>query len=158
MSLAAQVRAIFQAEVGNTAIRYVTHPQDAVGVAVADDAAWDQIIAATVITDGFHHLAGLGMYHVGSAADFEEQVEEGIGGADGAATAAATTLVSVALASDFTATTAAAERVLKYQPWMLPVPIRVEQATDRHAMRISDSDTGGQALVASINVITGMGN
>ena len=158
MGLASQIQTVFQKAVQSAALRYRTHPTNAVGVAVADDAAWDQIIAATVITDGFHHLAGLGMYHVGSAADFEEQVEEGIGGADGAAVAAATTLVSVALASDFTATTAAAERVLKYQPWMLPVPIRVEQATDRHAMRISTSSTGGQALVASINVITGMGN
>ena len=158
MSLAAQVRAIFQAEVGNTAIRYVTHPQDAVGVAVADDAAWDQIIAATVITDDWHHLAGLGMYHFGNAADFEEQVEEGIGGADGAAVAAATTLVSCAIATDFTATSAVGERVVNFEPWMLPVPIRVQQATDRHAMRISTSSTGGQALVASINVITGMGN
>jgi len=41
---------------------------------------------------------------------------------------------------------------------MLPVPIRVEQAADRHAVRISTSATGGQALVASINVITGLGN
>lgn len=158
MGLASQIQTVFQKAVQSAALRYRTHPTNAVGVAVADDAAWDQIIAATVITDDWHHLAGLGMYHFGNAADFEEQVEEGIGGADGAAVAAATTLVSCAIATDFTATSAVGERVVNFEPWMLPVPIRVQQATDRHAMRISTSSTGGQALVASINVITGMGN
>ena len=158
MSLRGRVSAIHNALVQSTNLRYRTHPGDVAGIAVADDAAWDQIIAATVITDAFHHLSGIGAYHVGSAADFEEQVEEGVGGADGAAVAAATTLVQLAIASDFTQTTAAAERLLAYYPLMLPVPIRVEQAADRHAVRISTSATGGQALVASINVITGLGN
>ena len=157
MSLRGRVSAIHNALVQSTNLRYRTHPGDVAGIAVADDAAWDQIIAATVITDAFHHLSGIGAYHVGSAADFEEQVEEGVGGADGAAVAAATTLVQLAIASDFTQTTAAAERLLAYYPLMLPVPIRVEQAADRHAVRISTSATGGQALVASINVITGLG-
>ena len=157
MTYAAQVNAVYNAYVQSVAVRYRTHPEDLAGIAVADDAAWDQIIAATVITDAFHHLSGIGAYHVGSAADFEEQVEEGIGGADGAAVAAATTLVQLAIASDFTQTTAVAERLLAYYPLMLPVPVRVEQAADRHAVRISTSATGTQALVASINVITGLG-
>ena len=158
MTYAAQVNAVYNAYVQSVAVRYRTHPEDLAGIAVADDAAWDQIIAATVITDAFHHLSGIGAYHVGSAADFEEQVEEGIGGADGAAVAAATTLVQLAIASDFTQTTAAGERVVNFSPLMLPVPIRVEQAADRHAVQISTSATGGQALVVSINVITGLGN
>jgi len=158
MTYAAQVNAVYNAYVQSVAVRYRTHPGDVAGIAVADDAAWDQIIAATVITDAFHHLSGIGAYHVGSAADFEEQVEEGVGGADGAAVAAATTLVQLAIASDFTQTTAAGERVVNFSPLMLPVPIRVEQAADRHAVQISTSATGGQALVVSINVITGLGN
>ena len=158
MSLRGRVSAIHNALVQSTNLRYRTHPGDVAGIAVADDAAWDQIIAATVITDAFHHLSGIGAYHFGNAADFEEQVEEGIGGADGAAVAAATTLVQLAIASDFTQTSAVGERVVNFSPLMLPVPIRVEQAADRHAVRISTSATGGQALVASINVITGLGN
>ena len=157
MSLRGRVSAIHNALVQSTNLRYRTHPENLAGIAVADDSAWDQIIAATVITDAFHHLSGIGAYHVGSAADFEEQVEEGIGGADGAAVAAATTLVQLAIASDFTQTTAVAERLLAHYPLMLPVPVRVEQAADRHAVRISTSATGTQALVASINVITGLG-
>ena len=160
-SLTSMMAQVFNASGGSVNMRYRTHPNDAAGVAVADDSAWDEIIASTVITTAFHHLAGLGMYHVGATADNEEQVGEGVGGADGAATAAGVTLVMVAIATAFTATTAAGEREVDFKPWMLPVPLRVETAspgtTDRHAAEISTSATAGIALLMSISVITGMG-
>lgn len=153
MGLGARVNAIYNATVQSVGIRYRTHPNDVAGVAVADDAAWDQIIAATVITTVFHHLVGINAYTFGTAADFEEQVEEGVGGADGAAIAPADTLVRLAISLDF----ASAVGLLQTAPTLLPVPVRVERAADRHAMRLSTSAVGGQALVASITIIEALG-
>lgn len=154
MSLKALVNALYQAQVGSTEVRYRQHPTGVAGVAVADDAAWDEIIASTIITDAFHHLAGLLAFGPGAGADVEQIIAEGVGGADGAAVAAATLLVEMQMGVDWTSAVGLAAQV---HPWMLPVPIRVEQAADRHAGRISASPTGGIAVTLSIEVITGLG-
>ena len=151
------VKSIYQAAIGLGSIRYRQEPTGAAGVAVADDAAWDQIIAGTVLTAD-HWLVGLNVgTPVGGGADTEEVLAEGIGGADGAAVAAATLLVELDLF--YQVVTAAGE--VNEPPIFLPIPCLASTSVVangfRHAAEISTSATGGNALVVGITYITGLG-
>lgn len=156
MSLKALVNAVYNGSVGLTAVRYRQEPTGAAGVAVADDALWDQIIAGTILT-GTHWLVGLNIgTPVGGAADTEEVIADGIGGADGAAIAAATLLVEVDL--HYAVVTAAGE--VFEPPVLFPIPMRCDTGIvangTRHAARISTSATGGAAVDMGITYITGL--
>ena len=159
MSLKALVNAIYNAQVGLGSVRYRQEPTAAAGVAVADDSAWDQIIAGTILTTD-HWLVGL---NVGDAAltgaDTEEVLAEGIGGVDGAAVAAATLLVEVDLNMGAVGTPAA--EMVWEPPIYFPVPMLCSTSVvangTRHAAEISTSITGGVALNVGITYITGLG-
>lgn len=156
MSLKGLVNQIYNGQIGLAAVRYRQEPTAAAGVAVADDALWDQIIAGTILT-GTHWLAGLNIGNpVGGGADTEQVLADGIGGADGAATAAATLLVELDM--NYAVVTAAGE--VWQPPVMLPVPIRCDTGIvangTRHAARISTSATGGNALNVGITYLTGL--
>jgi len=144
---------IYQATVGTSGVRYRQQPTGAAGIAIADDAAYDELIAAAVITVE-HWLAvlNIGLPAAGITADTEEVIAEGTGGADGAAVAFATLLVEQELLA--TIDTAVGEYVspLAY----LPVPIQCA-ANIRHAGRISSSATGGIAISLGFGYITGLG-
>lgn len=161
MSLKALVNAVYNANVGLASIRYRQEPTGAVGVAVADDALWDQIIAGTVLTVD-HWLVGLNIGVVGLGADVEEVIAEGIGGVDGAAVAAATLLVEQDFNGFFTQTTAVGEYAGYIPPSYLPVPCLCSTTVVanglRHAGRISSSAAGGLAISLGIAYITGLGS
>lgn len=145
-------RALYMALVETDNVRYRQHPTGAAGVAVADDAAYDELIASTVITT-IHWLAAVfyGIPAAGITTDVDEVLAEGIGGADGATVAFATLLVELQLMA--TIDTAVGEYPVPNI--FLPVPIRVAAST-RHAARISTSTTGGMAVTVALNVITGL--
>jgi hypothetical protein len=148
-------RAIYQAVVGNTSIRYLAYPAPATAlVAVADDSAWDQIVDSTVITVE-HWLAMINFASISMTADLEERLTEGIGGADGAAIAAATNLVEAIICGYFTSDGVGFDAQFM-TPYVLPIPIRVAAST-RHAVEITESLVGGQALTVGITDITGLG-
>lgn len=147
------VASIYQATVGTGSVRYRQIPTAAAGIAIADDAAWDEIVDNTIMTTQ-HWLAALniGVPAAGITADTEEVIALGTGGANGAAVAAATLLVEHDLLA--TINTAVGEYVIP--PTYLPVPIQV-QALLRYAGRISNSVTGGMAISLGFSSITGLG-
>lgn len=155
MSLKALAQSIYNGSVGLSAVRYRQEPTAAAGVAVADDSAWDQIIAGTILT-AEHWLAGLNLGTTATQVDSEQVIGEGIGGADGAATAAATLLVEVDL--NYANVTAVGE--IWQPPVFFPIPmlcsIEVVANGTRHAAEISTSVTGGLALSVGITYIIGM--
>lgn len=149
---------IYNASVGLFNVRYRQEPTGAAGIAIADDAAWDQIIAGAVLAASDPHwLAGLNIGEAAAtAADAEEVVAEGIGGVDGAAIAAATLLAEVDVNVGF----ATAAGLAWEPPVFFPVPMRcglqiVANGT-RHAARISTSAVGGVAITLGITYITGL--
>lgn len=145
--------AIYQATVGTSGVRYRQEPTGAAGVVVADDAAWDQIIAASTITvEHWLTVLNIGFPAAGITADTEEVVAEGSGGADGAAVAAATLLVEQELLATIDTAVGEYPAPLSY----LPVPIQCP-ANIRHAGRISSSATGGMAISLGIGYISGLG-
>ena len=157
MSKSSFITNIYNATVRFASVRYRQEPTAAAGVAVADDSAWDQIIAGTVLTTD-HWLVGLNIGEAAAtAADSEEVVAEGIGGADGAATAAATLLAEVDINVGF----ATGAGVAWEPPVFFPVPMLC--STDvvangtRHAAEISTSPVGGVAITLGITYITGLG-
>lgn len=154
MSLSAMVSALYLREVQTDNVRYRQYPSGLAGIAIADDAAYDEIVASTVITT-INWLAKLniGIPGAGVTADTEEVIACGTGGADGATVAFATLLLEQELLA--TIDTAVGEYVIP-QEW-LPIPIRVAAST-RYAGRISTSATGGMAISMGIEVITGLGS
>lgn len=128
-------------ESGN--IRYQAFP--AAGVAIADDAAWDQLFAAgagPVVPYwicGFHFSIATGLV----VAEDTMQFDMGWGGVDGAAIAAANIVVAnwpVAFSA-----VALALGPFCIPQVLLPYPVKVP-AGARMAARIATSTTGGQAV------------
>lgn len=158
MGQRALINAIYNAQVGLTGARYRQEPTGAAGVAVADDALWDQIIAGTVLdaTDP-HWLAGITITTpLAGGADTEEVIAEGIGGVDGAAIAAATLLAEFDIG--YVVVTAAGE--VHEPPIFLPVVLRCGDSIvvngTRHAGRLSSSPVGGNAITLGITYISGL--
>lgn len=153
MSLSGLIGSLYLREVQSDNVRYRQIPTAAAGIAIADDAAWDEIVDNTIMAT-VHWLAGLniGLPAAGITADTEEVVALGTGGANGAAVAAATLLVEQELLA--TIDTAVGEYVMPNI--YLPVPIRVAALT-RYAGRISTSITGGIAISLGFVSITGLG-
>lgn len=147
-----KIASIYQATVRTDQVRYRQEPTAAAGVAVADDAGWDEIIASTVLT-AEHWLCALniGAPAAGLGGDIEQVVAEGSGGTDGA-NAASTLLVE----HDMLATSTTAVGEFAMPPIYLPVPIFVLAST-RHAGRISFSVGSGMAISLGISYMTGLG-
>lgn len=147
------LNAIYLATVQTTNVRYRQHPAAAVGVALADDAAWVQVIASTVLTTvAWDSELNIGGPAAGITADTEEVIAFGTGGADGAAVAAATLTIEHEVIAIIN--TAVGE--YPWPPIVLAVPIRVAAST-RRAARISTSITGGMAVSCGFTVISGLG-
>lgn len=140
-----ELKSSFQALVNSGNIRYACLP--AAEVAVADDAAWDQLWAAAAgpAVDfwvcGFAYNFATG----GLAAEHSQAVDLGWGGVDGAAVAAANVIVT----NYPICITAAAVALGPVGPFWhnLPYPVRVP-ALSRMAVRIASSVTGGIAFTS----------
>ena len=144
---------IYQATVNTGNVRYRQEPTAAAGVAIADDSAWDQIIAASVVTvDYWICVLNIGLPAAGITADTEEVVADGSGGADGAAVAAATLLIEQEVLLTIDTAVGEYPNPLTY----LPVPIKV-LANVRNAAEISTSATGGTAISLGFGYISGLG-
>ena len=153
MGLRSEVQAILLGSVLSTNVRYQTQPAGAVGVTIADDAAWDQLfVAATVTVD--YWIAGLLAVILAPGADAGLLVDVGTGGADGAAVTPATVLITdFPLFEDFISGVGAHEPKVVF----LPIPIRVAAST-RSAAQIGASPTGTDAIDQfSLVLITGLG-
>lgn len=145
-------RALYQALVGSDNVRYRQIPTAAAGIAVADDAAWDQIVASTIILTE-HWIAAENIGGTAAAmADSEEVVAHGTGGADGATVAPAATIIETDVI--YHSVTAVGEYFVP--PYYLPVPVRVPAST-RHAASISTSATGGFAISFGFTEILNLG-
>ena len=136
-------KATFLAMVESGKIRYTTLP---VGiVAIADDAAWDQLFAAAGAPAVDYWLCGFAYsYATGIAADVCLLVDVGWGGVDGAAIAAANVILTnwpVALSAGVAAVGPAA-----CPPQMIPYPVKIPGGS-RMAARIASSPTGTLAFV-----------
>jgi hypothetical protein len=139
MGLKTSIDALFDALVASGNIRYQGLP--AAIVAIADDAAWDQLFAAATLPCW---LVGIS-YGVatGLAADVSLLVDVGYGGVDGAAVAPATTVLTnwpIVLTAG-----AAAVGPSALPSEILPFPIRIPPA-QRMAARIASSPTGTVAF------------
>jgi hypothetical protein len=155
VSLSNLIGSLYLASVQSDNVRYRQFPAAGAGVAIADDAAWDEITASAASPTVNFWLAGLNISlpTAGITADTEEVLAVGSGGADGATVAAAVLLVEHEILA--TIDTAVGEYLVPVA--YLPVPIRV-LATSRIAARISSSITGGMALSGlGYSVITGLG-
>ncbi len=131
-------RSLYNALVGSGDIRYQTLPVAI--VAIADDAAWDQLFAAAGAPAVDYWLCGFAYsYATGIAADVCLLVDVGWGGADGAAIAAANVILTnspVALSAGVAAVGPAA-----CPPQMIPYPVKIPGGS-RMAARIASSPTG----------------
>jgi len=95
VSFNALIGALYNAVVNNGNVRYRQHPAGLAGIAIADDANWDEIfVAATITTPYWIACLNVGLPAAGITADTEEVIADGSGGADGAAVAAATLLIT----------------------------------------------------------------
>lgn len=147
------VASIYQATVGTDNVRYRQIPTAAAGIAIADDAAWDEIVDNTILTTTvWDCVLNIGLPAAGITADTEEVIAFGFGGANGAVTAAATLSIEQELLA--TIDTAVGEYVNPI--CYLPVAVRVAALT-RRAGRISTSITGGIAISLGFTVISGLG-
>lgn len=149
-----KLAAIYQAVVGSDRTRYLQEPTAAAGIAVADDAAWDEIIDSTIlVVEQWLVALNIGIPAAGVGGDVEEVIAVGTGGANGAAIAAATLLIE----HDLLANQNDASGQSVQPPIYLPVPIHVLPA-NRYAARISSSITGGMAISIGISYITSLGH
>ena len=157
MGLRSEVQAILLASVLSTNVRYQTLPAAAVGVTIADDAAWDEIFDSTVVTVDYW-IAGFMAVILNVAIDAGLLVDIGTGGADGAAVAPATTVVTnQPVVEDYHEVTAVGVRGGRQPQVWFPVPIRVAAST-RVAARIASSPTGTDVIDQFyVTVITGLG-
>lgn len=142
MSSPSQMKSILQALVESGNIRYEGLP--AAIVAIADDAAWDQLFAAAGAPATDYWLCGFS-YGVatGLAADVSLLIDLGWGGVDGAAVAAA----NVILTNYPLVITAGAAAVgpAALPSEMLPYPVKIPGGS-RMAARIASSPTGTVAF------------
>ncbi len=143
MGLKSEVDQLFNSFVESGSVRYQCLPVAL--VPIADDAAWDQLFAAAGAPAVPYWLCGFAYnYATGIAADVTLLVDVGFGGADGAAIAPATTVLTnypVALSAGVAAVGPAA-----CPPQMIPYPVRIP-ATSRMAARIASSPTGTLPLI-----------
>ena len=143
MALKSEVDQLFLAGVESGNIRYQALP--AAGVAIADDAAWDQLFAAADAPAVDYWLCGF-QFSIASGLIVAENTmlfDVGWGGADGAAIAAANVILTnwpVAFSA-----VAAALGPFEIAPKMLPFPVRIPGGS-RMAARIAASPIGGQAV------------
>lgn len=153
MGLRSEIQAILLASVLSTNVRYQTQPAAAVGITIADDAAWDEIFDSTVVTVDYW-IAGLMAVILAPGADAGLLIDVGIGGADGAAVAAATTVIAdFPLFEDFVSAVGNLKPAVNF----LPIPIRVAAST-RVAARIASSPTGTDVIDQfHVVLITGLG-
>lgn len=153
MGLRSEIQAILLASVLSTNVRYQTQPAAAVGITIADDAAWDEIFDSTIVTVDYW-IAGFLAIVLAPGADAGLLIDIGTGGADGAAVAPATTVVTdFPIFEDFVS----AVGNIKPIPLFFPIPIRVAAST-RVAARIASSPTGTDAIDQFyVNLITGLG-
>ena len=141
MGLREEVQSSYMALVESGNVRYQTQPAAAVGITIADDAAWDEIFDSTIVTVNFW-LMGIQAIILGAGADVGLLVDVGSGGADGAAVAAATTLIAdMSVFIDWASTVGS---IVPPIIW-LPIPIRVPAST-RIAARIASSPTGTDVI------------
>jgi hypothetical protein len=145
MSLGQIVRQTFRGLVDNGNIRYQALP--VASVAIADDAAWDQLFAAAGAPSatqpcwlcGFVFSIATGLI----VAENTMLFDVGWGGADGAAVAAANVVITNWPVS-FSAV-AAALGPFQCEAQMLPYPVKIPPAS-RMAARIAASPIGGVAV------------
>lgn len=146
MALPGEVRSSFLALVESGNIRYQSLPVAI--VAIADDAAWDELFAAAGAASAVNPSWLCGFSYgvaTGLVADVILLVDCGYGGVDGAAVAAATVLLTnwpVALTAG-----AAAVGPSALPSEMLPFPCRMP-AAQRMAARIASSPTGTVAFLS----------
>ena len=147
MTLKSEVDQLFLAQLQSGNIRYTTLPL--AGVAVVDGApgAWSQIFAAAGAPAVPYWLCGFSMSIATGLVVAEAQFElnVGFGGADGAAIAAAT-VVLTGWPMNFSAV-ALALGPFAIPNQILPYPVRIPGAT-RMAVQVLDSPVGGVAIAA----------
>ena len=143
MTLKSVVDQSFLAMVESGNIRYQGLPASI--VAIADDAAWDQLFAAAGAPAVPFWLCGFSYgIATGLAADVSLLIDLGWGGADGAAIAAANVILTnypVVLTAGVAAVGPSA-----LPSEMLPYPVRIP-AGSRMAARIASSPTGTVGFV-----------
>ena len=134
----ARVSQTWLALVNSGNIRYTCLPVAI--VPIADDAAWDELFAAAGAPAVPYWLCGIAFnWATGIAAETSLLVDVGFGGADGAAVAPATVVLTnwpVTLTAG-----AAAVGPDTHPPIMLPFPVRIPGGS-RMAARIASSPTG----------------
>ena len=147
MGLKNRMDTLYNALIDSGAIRIVGLP--AAEVAIADDAAWDQLFAVAGAPSAIAPCWLIGIaYNFATttvAAEHTLLVDVGYGGVDGAAVAAATVLLT-----NFPVTlygVAAALGPMGPLCTMLPIPIKIPPA-QRMAARIAASPTGGVAFTS----------
>lgn len=141
MSLSALIKANFRAAVNTSNIRYQAYPTAA--VAIADDAAWDQLWAAGAGPTVDFWICGFQAVMTNCAADVTLLIDFGWGGADGAAVAAAN-VIGTNIPYAIQAQAVALGPTIMPIEW-LPYPVKVPGGS-RAAARIASSPTGTQAL------------
>ena len=143
MGLKSEVDSAFLALVQSGNIRYQALP--VAGVAIADDAAWDQLFAAAGAPAVPYWLCGF-QFSIATGLVVAENTmlfDVGWGGIDGAAVAAANVILTnwpVAFSA-----VALALGPFEIAPKMLPYPVRIPGGS-RMAARIAASPIGGQAV------------
>ena len=142
MSLKGEVDQNFLAAIESGNIRYQGLPVAI--VAIADDAAWDQLFAAAGAPAVDYWLCGFAYTIVNTiAVDVSLLVDVGWGGADGAAIAAANVILTN-WPVGFTADAAVGKAAFANE--MMPYPVRIPGGS-RMAARIASSPTGTIAFV-----------
>jgi hypothetical protein len=141
MSLASHIKTLFRATVNSGNIRYQAYP--AAAVAIADDAAWDQLWAAGAGPTVDFWICGFQPVMSNCAADVTVLIDFGWGGADGVAVAAAN-VIGTNIPYAIQAQAVALGPTIMPIEW-LPFPVKVPGGS-RAAARIASSPTGTQAL------------
>ena len=145
MSLKSEVDQLWNALANSGNLRYQALP--AAEVPIADDAAWDQLFAAAGAPAVPYWLCGFTYNFAtgGVVAEHSQAVDIGWGGADGAAVAPATVVVTNYPIS----VTAVALALGPFGPFWhnLPHPVRIP-ASSRMAARIASSVVGGVAFTS----------
>jgi len=145
MGVPQEVKATYLANVGSGNIRYNCLP--VAEIAIADDAAWDELWAAAAGPATDFWVVGFAYNFATTtvAAEHTQLIDFGWGGVDGAAVAAANVIVT-----NFPVTlygVAAALGPMGPLCHYLPYPVRVP-ALSRMAARIAASPTGGVAFTS----------
>ena len=159
MGLRSEVQSILLGTVLTGLVRYITHPAAAAGIVVVDDTNSDEIIDNTIETN-VHWLCALQIQlDSDPVLSWEQTILEGSGGANGAAVAPATILVSLPYSGRVLVGATANlvnPPIAPIVPYNLPFPIRVAAST-RHAASIPDSVTNGTDIRLHIVVARAVG-